>query len=160
MRISSLITVVSLIAIAGCAPIVDSHGFVTSDAKPVSVETGTDNKTTILTRYGNPSQVGVFNEQVWYYIGYVQTQQLFFKPRTQSREITAISFDEDDKVAEVRRYALTDGKVFAYDERTTPTRGREVTFLEQLFGSVGRSTVNLPGTEPNLPTAAGGARRQ
>lgn len=160
MQIKTITAIIGSIGLCACAPMIDSHGFVTADAKPVSVETGTDSKATILSRYGNPSQIGVFNEQVWYYIGYVQTQRLFYKPRTQSRDITAISFDDDDKVAEVRRYTLTDGKVFAYDARSTPTRGREVTFLEQLFGSVGRSTVNLPGTEPNLPTAAGGARRQ
>lgn len=160
MRFGFIVSLVGLGFAAACAPIVDTHGFVSSDGKAIAATVNTDNKTSIITRYGNPSQTGVFNEQVWYYINSVQSQRAFFKPRTTLRTITAISFDEDDKVSEVRNFALEDGKVFAYDNRRTPTRGREVTFLEQIFGSVGRSAINLPGSDPNLPTAAGGPRTQ
>ena len=33
------------------------------------------------------------------------------------------------------------GRIINYDKNKTPTRGREVTFLEQVFGAVGRSPV-------------------
>lgn len=161
MRAASLTLCLSALALAtACTPVVDRRGFLPDDAQTAEFTAGVDTKTTVLTKLGNPSQAGVFDEQVWYYISAVQSQQAFYRPRTVDRKITAVSFDEDDKVTEVRTITLADGRVVAYDDRRTPTRGREVTFLEQIFGSVGRAPVQLPGQDPNLPQGSGGPRRQ
>jgi outer membrane protein assembly factor BamE (lipoprotein component of BamABCDE complex) len=160
MRKLLFASVFGCLSISACAPITSHHGFVADKTAKIAVEAGTDNKTTILARYGNPSQIGAFDEEVWYYISSVQTQKAFLKLRTQERNITAISFDDSESVAQVKQYSLVDGRIINYDKHKTPTRGREVTFLEQIFGSVGRAPVSLPGQDPNLPTAAGGPRTQ
>jgi outer membrane protein assembly factor BamE (lipoprotein component of BamABCDE complex) len=147
-------------AVSACTPVVDRRGFLADESQTAAFATGVDSKETVLTRMGNPSQTGVFDEQTWYYVSAVQNQTAFYRPRTTERTITAISFDEGDKVAAVRTYGLQDGRVIAFDTRRTPTRGREVTFLEQIFGSIGRAPVQLPGADPNLPSSAGGPRRQ
>jgi outer membrane protein assembly factor BamE (lipoprotein component of BamABCDE complex) len=154
-----LACVLSVSALSACTPVVDRRGFLADESQKADFATGVDTKETVLTRMGNPSQTGVFDEQTWYYISSVQNQTAFYRPRTTERSITAVSFDESDKVSTVRKYSLLDGRVIAYDARRTPTRGREVTFLEQIFGSVGRAPVQLPGADPNLPTSAGGPRR-
>jgi len=41
-------------------------------------------------------------------------------------------------VTQVNRYGLEDGKVVDLVTATTPTYGRELTVLQQLFGNVGR----------------------
>lgn len=144
----------------GCAPIVSHHGFVVDNEDTLKIDKATDNKTTLLSRLGNPSQVGLFDEEVWYYISSIQSQKAFYKTTTKERKITAIRFDDLENVSDVTTLALKDGRVVNYDKRKTPTRGREVTFLEQIFGSIGRSPVTLPGQDPNLPTSAGGPRTQ
>jgi outer membrane protein assembly factor BamE (lipoprotein component of BamABCDE complex) len=156
----TLTLLVGVTALGACTPVVDRRGFLADEAQTAPFAAGVDTKETVLTRMGNPSQTGVFDEQTWYYISSIQNQTAFYRPQTTERKITAISFGEDDKVAAVRTYGLQDGRVIAYDTRRTPTRGREVTFLEQIFGSVGRAPVQLPGTDPNLPSSAGGPRRQ
>jgi outer membrane protein assembly factor BamE (lipoprotein component of BamABCDE complex) len=66
------------------------------------------------------------------------------------RTVTAITFNEtDDRVAEVRNLGLEDGQQIAMTRRETPTRGRQLTVLEQLLGNVGRG--QLPRTEENVP---------
>jgi outer membrane protein assembly factor BamE (lipoprotein component of BamABCDE complex) len=155
-----LLVTASLLAVTACAAVVDRRGFVSDDGAAATATVGTDTKSTLIAKYGNPTSQGTFDGQVWYYISAVQNQVAFYNPRTVERQITAIRFDDMDTVSEVRTYGLRDGKVFAYDDRRTPTRGREVTFLEQLFGSVGRAPVQLPGQDPNLPDSAGGPRRQ
>jgi outer membrane protein assembly factor BamE (lipoprotein component of BamABCDE complex) len=147
------------IGLSACTAVVDRRGFLPDDSQTTAFQTGVDTKATVLTRLGNPSQIGVFDEQVWYYISAIQSQTAFYRPRTTARTITAVSFDDSDLVSEVRTYGLQDGRVVAYDDRRTPTRGREVTFLEQIFGSIGRAPVTLPGQDPNLPTSSGGPRR-
>ena len=42
----------------------------------------------------------------------------------------------------VAYYGLKDGKVFDFISRTTPTRGKEVTILQEFFGNVGRFSDN------------------
>jgi outer membrane protein assembly factor BamE (lipoprotein component of BamABCDE complex) len=149
-----------MLAASGCTSVVDRRGFLPEDEAQLAVTAGTDTKATILARLGNPSQQGVFDQQVWYYISSVESSQAFFRARTDERRIIAVTFDEADTVAEVRQYGLADGRVVDYSTDRTPTRGREVTFLEQIFGSVGRAPVSLPGEDPNLPTGSGGPRRQ
>jgi outer membrane protein assembly factor BamE (lipoprotein component of BamABCDE complex) len=163
MSAKTLLALVALIGvntISACTPVVDRRGFLADESQSTAFAPGVDTKETVLTRMGNPSQTGVFDEQTWYYISAVQNQTAFYRPRTTERSITAISFGDDDKVAAVRTFGLQDGRVIAYDARRTPTRGREVTFLEQIFGSIGRAPVQLPGADPNLPSSAGGPRRQ
>lgn len=145
--------------LGACTGTIDRRGFLADESQKAPFQDGVDTKETVLTRMGNPSQTGTFDEQTWYYISSIQKQTAFYLPRTMERTIVAISFDDSDKVAAVRTYGLADGRVIDYDTRRTPTRGREVTFLEQIFGSIGRAPVQLPGSDPNLPTSAGGPRR-
>jgi outer membrane protein assembly factor BamE (lipoprotein component of BamABCDE complex) len=158
--VCAMVGFVALATLGACTPVIDRRGFLADESQKTDFTTGVDTKETVLTRMGNPSQTGVFDEQTWYYISYIQNQTAFYRPRTTERTITAISFDDTDKVAGVRTFGLQDGRVISYDTRRTPTRGREVTFLEQIFGSVGRAPIQLPGADPNLPTSAGGPRRQ
>ena len=50
----------------------------------------------------------------------------------------AIRFDNAGRVSNVARYGVEDGKVIDLITRTTPTYGREITLLQQLFGNIGR----------------------
>jgi outer membrane protein assembly factor BamE (lipoprotein component of BamABCDE complex) len=65
------------------------------------------------------------------------------------RDVVAIKFRKsDDQVEAVNTYTLKDGRVIAYNSRETPTRGREMTVLEQLLGSVSAAGA-LPPSEVN-----------
>lgn len=150
----------ALLASSACTSVIDRRGFLPEDEAQTVITAGTDTKTTVLTRLGNPSQQGVFDQQVWYYMSAVDSSQAFFMPKAIERRIIAVSFDDDDRVSEVRQYTMADGRVVDYNRERTPTRGREVTFLEQILGSVGNAPVQLPGQDPNLPQGSGGPRRQ
>ena len=43
---------------------------------------------------------------------------------------------EEDVVSDVLVYDADDGRVLEYNSRVTPTRGRELGILEQLFGNL------------------------
>jgi outer membrane protein assembly factor BamE (lipoprotein component of BamABCDE complex) len=71
--------------------------------------------------------------------------------------VVQITFDKDsEKVTDVKTLTLKDGKVFAYNGRETPTRGRELSGLEQLLGNIGRGSMlpptdATPGSRPGQP---------
>jgi len=80
----------------------------------------------------------------------------YLRPLVEERSITAISFNADGQVEKVAEYGIEDGYYVNIQDRKTPTRGRELSVLEQIFGSVGRlPTSTLGGNQP-IPGGGGG----
>lgn len=151
-RFTSLIIAASLAAAAGaCAPVVATQGFQAVDVKPQDIEAGVDTRETVLTKLGTPSTTSTFeSESVWYYLTQTTQRYTYNKPKVSQRTVTEITFnDADGKVATIRNLGLEDGRQLAMERRETPTRGRQLTILEQLLGNVGRG--QLPRTEDNVP---------
>ena len=133
-----------------CAPVVGNHGFQVIDKDPKEIAVGTDTKATVLAQLGSPSAVSTFEDNIWYYISQTTERYTYNRPQVSQRSVTAITFNEgDDKVTEVRNLGLDDGQQIAMNGRETPTRGRELTILEQLLGNVGRG--QLPRTDEDVP---------
>lgn len=144
--------------ISGCAPTSVYQGFQAIDAKPQDVKVGEDTKSTVMARLGTPSAVSTFDPNVWFYISQVTEYQSFYKPHTVRRDVVALSFDGDDeKVAKIDTLSLKDGRVIAYNGRETPTRGRQLSVLEQLLGNLGQSSV-LGNQEVTPGQRPGGGR--
>ncbi|WP_312783515.1 outer membrane protein assembly factor BamE [Brevundimonas sp.] len=138
-------------AASACAPVVATQGFQAIDAKPQDVVAGTDTKETVLARLGSPSTTSTFeSDTVWYYMTQMTERYTYNRPKVSQRSVTEITFNKaDDKVASVRVLSLDDGRQIAMERRETPTRGRQLTILEQLLGNVGRG--QLPRTEEDVP---------
>ena len=63
----------------------------------------------------------------------------------------AIQFGEDGKVTELRNYGLEDGQVVALVDRETPSRGKELSFLQQVFGNIGGPSTSASPSGPGRP---------
>lgn len=137
----------ALLMLGACAPVASTHGFVALDVKPSEVKVAEDTKSTVLERLGSPSTKSTFDDNTWYYLSQGVERFAFYRPRVTKREIVAVAFDDAEKVKAVNSYTLADGKVIALNGRETPTRGRELTVLEQLLGNVGRVANTFGGDE-------------
>ena len=116
----------------------------------------------MLARFGNPSIKSTFDEDTevdtWYYMSSVRQRYAYLRPQIQERNITAITFNEDGQVEKVAEYGIEDGRYVNYSDRKTPTRGRELSALEQIFGTIGAVPVDrLGGGNSQLPGGGGGA---
>jgi len=125
-----------LLLCAACVPVQTQRGYLPDKQTIASISVGTDTKTTIADRLGNPSTTATFGNEVWYYISSKEEQMAFFTPRILSRDVLAVEFGQDGQVADVRHYGLKDGRVVAFASRETPTKGRELTLIQQLFNAV------------------------
>jgi outer membrane protein assembly factor BamE (lipoprotein component of BamABCDE complex) len=142
----------SALLASGCAPITAYHGFQAVEANPKDIKAGVDSKATVSERLGSPSAVASFEPNTWYYISAVTDQVAFRRPVTRKRDIVAISFSKTgDMVEKVDTFTLKDGRIISYNGRETPTRGREMTVLEQLLGNVGRSFIPNRDLDPGDP---------
>ncbi len=147
---------VGIIMLMGCTPVISQRGYLPDPDAESGVTVGADTKTTIQDKLGDPSLQATFNSDAWYYVTSVEKQVAFFTPTIQSRSILAVYFDKDGKVADLKHYTLADGHVVAFETRKTPSRGRELTFLQQLFNA----TPGVPGggasTQEQNPGGGGG----
>ena len=160
-RAATAVLAASLLAagVSACSPITTYSGFQAIDSDPKDVTIGTDTKSTVRAKLGSPSAQSTFDPNVWFYVNQIKERVAFRKPRVTARNITAIAFNKDTETVEaVNVYTLKDGKVVAFNDRETPTRGREMTILEQLLGSVGRGGL-LPQEDEGVPGSRPGDRR-
>ena len=139
------------LAAAACSPQVSRHGFQPVDVQPADIVVGTDTRDTVRARLGSPSVVSTFEpDAVWFYISQTTAKYTFNLPEVTQRSVTQITFDESTgRVIGVENLDLEDGRQGAFNRRETPTRGRELTVIEQLLGTLGRRP--LPGAEEDPP---------
>ncbi|MEW5684286.1 MAG: outer membrane protein assembly factor BamE [Pseudomonadota bacterium] len=156
---AALAAVLAVGGLTACSPISSYSGFQTIDSDPKDVKVGTDTKSTVRAKLGSPSVQSTFDPNVWFYINQMKERVAFRRARVTARNVTAITFNKESEMVEtVNVYTLKDGKVIAFNNRETPTRGREMTVLEQLLGSVGRGTM-LPQDDEGVPGQRPGDRR-
>lgn len=137
------------VLLGACSPMTSYQGFQAVEANPKDVKVGVDDKNTVMERLGTPSTVAAFDPNTWYYISQVSDQIAFRMPQVRRRDVVEIKFDKgDDKVAAVETYTLKDGRVVPYNKRATPTRGRELSVIEQILGNIGNGNIT-PQQEVN-----------
>ena len=152
MARSAILLALALAASAtACSPTRDYHGYIADEALPKDIEPGEDTRSTVLARLGSPSTKSIFDDNTWIYMSAIRTRIAYFKPKVTERTVTAIRFGDDNTVSEVLNYDQDDGEVIRYASSETPTRGRQLGLLEQIFGTLG--VIRLPSeVDPNSPT--------
>jgi outer membrane protein assembly factor BamE (lipoprotein component of BamABCDE complex) len=160
IRTTAVIAVLStsLMGVAACVPVNSFQGFQVVGAAPSDVKVGEDTRSTVLARLGSPTATGTFDKDTWFYISQVSNKTAFYHPRVVKRDVVAIAFDKGtEQVSAVNTYTLKDGRLIAYNGRETPTRGREMSVIEQLIGSIGTASAlppddnATPGSHPDEP---------
>jgi outer membrane protein assembly factor BamE (lipoprotein component of BamABCDE complex) len=158
------IACVVVAALSACAPVENQRGYVPDMEAISSIQVGMDTKDSVSMKLGNPSTQATFGSDTWYYISSHVEQNAFFAPRATERNILAVEFTGDGKVSDVHKFTLADGRVVAFQSRETPSRGRELSILQQFFnavpGNIGRPGAGqqTPGG-PNAPTPGPGIPR-
>jgi len=137
--------VVSIIAagvmtLTACSGNLETRGFVRDESSIEQIKAGVQSKDEITEILGSPSSIATFTErgETWYYISRKTEHFAFLEPTVTDQRVLAVNFDEEGLVAAIQHYDLEDRKIIKPVSRTTPTRGRELGFFEQLFGNIGR----------------------
>ena len=130
--------IAAVVLISACQPRVDTHGFMPNPELVEQVEPGAVSKLDVADILGSPSTIATFDQDTWYYITQKTQNFAFFKPEIVDQQVLVINFDDQEIVSNVKRYTIEDGLIIDPVTRKTPTVGKELTFLQQLFGNIGR----------------------
>jgi outer membrane protein assembly factor BamE (lipoprotein component of BamABCDE complex) len=147
-------------ALSACSPNIAHRGYLAKPGTFDQIREGMA-KSEVLALLGSPSTTASVNIQgdSFYYISSTTEQKAFFNAKEIDRQVIAIRFDPNDQVDSFGQYGLEDGKVVDINTRKTPTKGRELTILQQVFGNIGKPGPGgaiIPGRSDQIGTPGQG----
>jgi outer membrane protein assembly factor BamE (lipoprotein component of BamABCDE complex) len=145
------------IALAGCQPTIDQRGNLPDKNKVAEIEPGVTTKEMVSQILGTPSSVSTFSDKTWYYISRRTEQTAFFEPEVLDQQVVVVAFDEGGVVREVQHLNLADSRPVDPTARETPSAGKELGFMEQLIGNLGKFNPNSSATKAFKRGGNGGA---
>jgi outer membrane protein assembly factor BamE (lipoprotein component of BamABCDE complex) len=140
-----MLALAALLGAAACAPIKDTRGYMPEPEQVAQVVPGITTKDKVYDLFGSPSSMGTFDQKVWYYIEKKTQKRALGSEETTDQQVLAVEFDQSGTVTEVKRWGMKDGVAVTPVARVTETRGRELSFLQQIFGNLGRFNSKVPG---------------
>ena len=142
------------LALTACRARIDDRGYMPDPDDVARIKPGMQGRDEVREILGSPSSVSTFSDSHWYYISKKTSTTAFFKPETLEQKVIEVDFDEAGLVSDVRNYSLKDGEKIDPVERKTPSPGRELGFMEQLIGNIGK--FNAPSNSTGNPMSRGG----
>jgi outer membrane protein assembly factor BamE (lipoprotein component of BamABCDE complex) len=148
-------TISGMALVAGCATSVEQRGNLPAQDKIAEVHPGSATKDKVIKILGSPSSVSIFNDKSWYYISRRTEQFSFFDPSMVDQQVYVVNFDDQGVVKAVDHKGVEDARAIDPVDRATPAPGRELSFLEQVIGNLGK--FNSPAGGSSGGSSSGGA---
>jgi outer membrane protein assembly factor BamE (lipoprotein component of BamABCDE complex) len=121
--------------LSGCGAQINRHGHVFIDVDVNSIQPGMT-KEQVTGVLGSPDTTSTIAGEAYYYISTTQKTVAFLKAREIDRQVVAVYFNGGANVEHVAHYGLKDGIVVNYLKDETPARGKDLGFIEQIFGNI------------------------
>jgi outer membrane protein assembly factor BamE (lipoprotein component of BamABCDE complex) len=114
---------------------------------------GVQTRADIAALLGSPSITAPFGDDSWFYVSSVTRTRVGRTQAIDEQTVVAVRFDERGVVRKVEKLGLDDAAEITPVARVTPTPGNDRSFLQMLFGNIGRFT---PGNEGGRMPGGGG----
>ena len=126
--------------ISACTPRVTTTGNLPTAEQLSEINLGETRKRDVADLLGSPSIIPAFDRNVWLYVSQRREEVAFFEPEITDQKVVLVRFDEGEYAVSVNRYTLADSQMVEPSERITPTSGKDMSVLQQIFGNLGRFT--------------------
>jgi outer membrane protein assembly factor BamE (lipoprotein component of BamABCDE complex) len=133
--------------LGACAADINQRGNLPESDRITEIHPGTTTRDQVTKILGSPSSTGTFDPNSWYYISRKTKQVAFLDPDVIDQQVYIVNFDPNGVVKSVDHKGLKDARAVTPAPGATPAPGRELTFLEQLLGNIGRFNKSSSGTD-------------
>jgi outer membrane protein assembly factor BamE (lipoprotein component of BamABCDE complex) len=154
-KISLSASLAATLGLAACAANVDQRGNLPEADKLAEIHPGTTTRDQVVKILGTPSSTGTFDNKQWYYISRRTSQVAFLDPDLLDQQVYIVNFDGKGVVQGVAHKGLKDGREIEPAPGATPAPGRELTFLEQVLGNIGRFNKGSSSSDSGETTQQG-----
>jgi outer membrane protein assembly factor BamE (lipoprotein component of BamABCDE complex) len=121
------------ILLGGCFTETYQRGYIVPEGALEQLPIGSSQEQVLIV-LGTPSTVATVSGEAFYYISQrTERGAYFLQQNVVDQRVIAVYFDRQRRVERLANYGLKDGKVFDFVSRTTPTSGKEVTFINAMF---------------------------
>lgn len=128
------------LSLSACAGRFRDHGYIPPPEDLEQIVVGIDTRASVEETLGSASSRSVVDEGSIFFVRSRIRTFAMLAPEVVEREVLAISFDGNDVVSNVETFGLERGQVVPLTRRVTSSGVRDVTFLRQLLGNLGRFT--------------------
>lgn len=142
-RVVRAMALCCLLLAAACTATYRNHGYVPPEEDLQNLVVGVDTRATVDDTIGPPSASGMLSGGDYFYVRSRIRTFGMRRPEVVERQVLAISFKEDDTIANIERFSLADGQIVPLSRRTTDSSVVKSGFLRQLLGNIGNLN---PGT--------------
>lgn len=105
---------------------------------------GTSSRADAAALLGSPTAKATFDENTWIYIGSMTQLRIARTQSIVSQDVVVLSFDNGGILRSIKRTDLDDAYSVGMVSRATPSPGNDTSFMQQLFGNVGRFSAGAP----------------
>jgi outer membrane protein assembly factor BamE (lipoprotein component of BamABCDE complex) len=137
-RIAAVCVASLLLIMGACTRIKDVKGYIADDQLISTLQPGTDNKSSVQKTLGRPTMISAVDPNRWYYVSQLTQQLAFLRPKPQSHQALAVSFDAKGNLIKAEKLGLDQIVTVDASGDKTPTRGKDSSFWDSLFGDIGR----------------------
>ena len=144
----SLIGAAALL-IAGCTPNISQRGNMVDDDRLQQLKIGASSRSDVLDLLGPPTTQATFDDKTWYYVGQHIEQTGVFAPDVKQQKVVRLNFDATTGMLEkIDHFGLDDAKEVSIISRETPSKGKNLTFVQQMLGNLGKFSAPDKGFRP------------
>lgn len=99
---------------------------------------GTSTRADVTALVGSPTAKATFDDNTWLYISEVTRPRIARTPGVLSQGVVVLTFNDQGVLQDVKQLNQDDSVPVSVVARSTPSPGTEASFLQQLFGNIGR----------------------
>ncbi len=145
------------IGLAGCSafqPAAQLHGNKVDADQLKELTPGTSTRADVTAVIGSPTQRAPFDDNTWIYVSEITRPRIGRTMGVEEQQVVVLTFDDRGILRGIQSKSADDSLPVSVVERKTPSPGSEASFLQQLFGNIGRFNAGGAGV-PSGPS--GGA---
>jgi outer membrane protein assembly factor BamE (lipoprotein component of BamABCDE complex) len=112
---------------------------------------GTSTRADATALLGSPTARATFDDNRWIYMSLVTRPRIGRVQGILSQNVVVLTFNDQGVLQNVEQLNQDDGLPVTVSSRATPSPGTEASFMQQLFGNIGKFNAGGPS-----PSASGG----
>ena len=107
---------------------------------------GTSSRADAAALLGSPTAKATFDENTWIYIGSMTQLRIARTQSIVSQDVVVLSFDNGGILRGIKQTNLDDAYSVGMISRSTPSPGNDTSFMQQMFGNIGRFSAGAPAS--------------